>query len=322
VPERLGFCPQLEDTVASLPRPDLIHIHGLWRVHYAQTARYARRLGVPVVLSLHGMLYLEALAEHRTLKQLARWVYQDRVLRHASCLHATSPEEIAGVRRFGFTGPVALILWGVDTPEHADAPRQLRRIPDARRRTVVYLGRLHPRKGLDVLLSAWSRLGSREGCRLVVAGADSDGYRSTLTTRANALGVADSVEWRDALSGLERERIFDEASVLVLPSAYENFGLVVAEALARGVPAIATQGTPWGSLVEEQCGWWIPFGVEPLTAALSDALARSDAELEVMGERGRRFATARFRWECTAAAMRELYDWLLGKRPQPAFVNL
>jgi glycosyltransferase involved in cell wall biosynthesis len=320
MPRRVGFCPRFRRTAASLSRPDVIHVHGLWRLHYWQAARYARALQIPSVVSLHGMLFRKALAEHGSQKRLARWLFQDRALRMAACLHATSASEIVEARRLGFPAPIALVPWGVDMPERAASAAAPRRSL-AEGRTVLYFGRLHPRKGVDVLLRAWSRLGRRQADRLVIAGADPEGYRAALEALAIELAVNDSIVWVGVASGAERESLFERASVVVLPSAYENFGLVIAEALARGVPVIATQGAPWASLLEEECGWWIPAGLEPLAVALADALGRSDADLHAMGERGRRFARGRFRWECSATAMRELYEWLAGRRRQPAFVD-
>jgi glycosyltransferase involved in cell wall biosynthesis len=296
-----------------------VHIHGLWRLHYWQAARYARELRIPSVVSVHGMLYRQALAEHGGFKRLARWLYQDGVLQTAACLHATAADEIVEIRRLGFSKPIAMIPWGVDIPDHAEVSRIDQQLTSPRR-TVLYFGRLHPRKGLDRLLHAWSRL-ARDGCRLVLAGGDADGYQSTLTSLASELGISDSVEWAGIRSGADRERLFANATVLVLPSAYENFGLVIPEALARGVPVIATHGAPWASLVEERCGWWIEPGVDALAAALSDALGRSGDELRAMGERGRRFAGSRFRWPCVSNAMCELYEWVLGAGPRPAFVD-
>jgi glycosyltransferase involved in cell wall biosynthesis len=314
-PRRLGWCPHFRRAAASLPRPDLVHIHGLWRLHYWQAARYARRLRVPAVVSVHGMLYRNALGERAALKRAARALFQDAVLDGAGCLHATAPEEVLEIRRAGFAGPVALIPWGVAIPEGPGGNGN-----GAGARNVLYLGRVHPRKGLDVLLRAWARADGR-GSRLVVAGADPVGHRSELVTLAAELGIDASIEWRDVVTGESRERLFRDAAVLVLPSGFENFGLVVAEALARGIPVIATRGTPWASLAEERCGWWIPQSVDTLAAALSDALARSDDELRAMGQRGRRLVADRFGWERVAAAMRELYEWLLAGRPRPAFIQ-
>lgn len=319
-PRRLGFCPDLPTIVAALPRPHVVHIHGLWRLHYLQAAWYARRLRVPVVVSVHGMLYDVALAKSAGLKRPARWLYQDRLLRSARCLHATAPEEADEIRRLGFDGPIAVVPWGVDMPDpHGHAAPVTGKGPG---RVLMYFGRLHPRKRLDVLLDAWSQVYRRfDGWRLVIAGADPDGYRATLTTLASDLGVSGSISWFGPAAGAERERLFADADVVVLPSDYENFGLVVAEALARGVPVIATQGSPWASLASERCGWWIPTGVGPLAHALASAMGLTDTERLAMGDRGRLLARAHYSWNVAGAAMERLYAWVVGSGPEPEFVR-
>lgn len=320
-PHPLAFCPDLDSIVSSPPRPEVVHVHGLWRLHYLQASRFAMRAGLPVLVSVHGMLHDLALEEKSVSKRIARWLYQDNLLRHARCLHVTATKEADEIRRLGFEGPFAVIPWGVDVP---DDGRSAALPPGARPEpsTVLYLGRLKASKGLEVLLRAWSRVAARFGNRrLVIAGSGSLAYRDRLAALSAELGVSSSVEWAGPLDGAARERAFRDAALLVLPSAYENFGLVIAEALARGVPAIATYGAPWASLADEACGWWIPVGVDPLVAALSDALSRPAGDLRAMGERGRRWARANFAWDTTARAMHAVYGWLLGCGPAPSFVT-
>jgi glycosyltransferase involved in cell wall biosynthesis len=316
-PARAGYSRAFDATAAALPRPDVVHVHGLWRALYGQAAAYAARLGVPLVISAHGMLYRPALAVRPRLKGLARWLFQDAAIARARCLHATVQEEVEEIRRFGFTGPVAVLPWGVDEPSgerhspQSGAPRAL-----------LYFGRLHVRKGIDRLLHAWARVASRfPDWRLTIAGPDPDRLRPSLESLAAASGLASSVVWIDAPDAAARERLLGDASLVVLPSAYENFGMVVAEALVRGVPAIATHGAPWSDLVEQRCGWWIPVGDEALAEALADALARSPDDLRAMGARGRRFARDRFSWDRTARRMIELYAWAANAGPEPSFVQ-
>ena len=317
-PHPLAFCPDIR-RVLSAAHPDLVHIHGLWRLHYAQAARWAFRAGRPAVVSVHGMLHPLARAEQSGSKQIARRLFQDTVLRRARCLHVTAAAEADEVRRLGFTGPFAVIPWGVDVPDAEDTPPATG--SDGTRR-VLYLGRLRPSKGLDVLLRAWAQVSVRvPDWRLAIAGIDVDGYQASLQALASELGVQNSVDWVGPVDGGARERAFAQAELVVLPSSYENFGLVVAESLARGVRVVATEGAPWSALVEEACGWWIPTGVDALAATLADALGRPAAERRAMGERGRRYARATFRWETTAQAMRHLYAWLLGGEPVPPFVS-
>ncbi len=320
-PHPLAFCPDLGSVVSSPPRPEVVHVHGLWRLHYLQAARFARRSGLPVLVSVHGMLHDLALQEKPVPKRIARWLYQDDLLRHARCLHVTAKKEADEIRRLGFEGPFAVIPWGVDVPP-GDRSGTFSAASIVEPTTVLYLGRLTPSKGLEVLLRVWARIADRfPNARLVVAGSGPESYRDALAALASDLGVSRSVEWRGPVDGDARERVFREATLLVLPSSYENFGLVVAEALVRGVPAIATHGSPWSSLIEQSCGWWIPVGVDPLADALAEALGRPADDLRAMGERGRRFARANFAWDTTARAMRALYDWLLGHGPAPSFVS-
>jgi glycosyltransferase involved in cell wall biosynthesis len=320
-PRWLGYCRGMSAVLDSLPPPDLVHVHGLWRVLYAQAGRYAENSHRPLVISTHGMLYdLALIAGRLRRKGVARWLFQDRLLRSARCLHVTAPDEADQLRRLGFDRPVAIIPWGVDTPSESDT--RILTPPDSERRALLYFGRLHPHKGLDVLLRAWSQVCRRFAAwHLVIAGSDFDGYGATLARLASELGVSDSVSFPGPVDGVARERLFGGASLLVLPSARENFGLVIAEALVRGVPVIATQGAPWSRVVDEQCGWWVPVGMEPLVTVLGDALARPPETLWAMGARGRQFARAQFAWETATRAMIDLYHWVLERGPQPSFVS-
>ena len=135
------------------------------------------------------------------------------------------------------------------------------------------------------------------------------------------LGIAEAVTFAGPARGSAREQLFTDASLVVLPSPAENFGFVVPEALVRGVPVIATQGAPWSSLVAEACGWWIPPGESALAAALAEALSQPPNALREMGEQGRRLVRAHYTWDRVAASMMELYEWTLGRRDEPAFVQ-
>lgn len=317
--QRIGYCPDAAAILGSLPQPDVAHIHGLWRLHFLQSARFAFDRGIPVMVSVHGMLHDAALRQRAGLKRMARWLFQDALLAGARCLHATAPEEAGEIRRLGFGGPVAVVPWGVDMPDAAPARSQG---VSGGRRTALYLGRLHPSKGLEPLVRAWARLGDwRRSWQLVLAGYDEGNYRGRLETLAAALDLGDSVIFAGAVEGGEREQLFAGASFVVLPSPAENFGFVVPEALGRGVPVIATEGAPWSRVVAEGCGWWVPAGEASLAAALTDALGCTPDALREMGERGRRFARAHFAWDRVAADMVALYEWMLGRRAEPAFVE-
>jgi glycosyltransferase involved in cell wall biosynthesis len=185
----------------------------------------------------------------------------------------------------------------------------------------LFLGRFHPTKGVDVLLRAWARVRARvPSSTLVLAGYDDGNYRQRLSALASSLGVSGSVTFLGPVEGPARERLFADASLVVLPSPAENFGMVIPEALVRGIPVVTTTGTPWSRIVAEDCGWWVPAGEDSLAAALTDALGRHPDALRQMGERGRTFARA-FTWEGVAASMTGLYTWALGLGPEPPSVR-
>jgi glycosyltransferase involved in cell wall biosynthesis len=321
-PWRLGYCRDTAAILDSLPPPSVVHVHGLWRLHYLQAARFALARGIPLVISVHGMLFAGALRQRAALKRLGRWVFQDALLQHASCLHATADEEAEAIRRLGFHGAIAVVPWGVHAPDDGPARLPATSEEGPKRRELLYLGRLHPSKGLEPLLRAWAhRRPQPDAWHLVLAGYDANGYLATLKALAAELEIADTITFAGPVDGVAREQRFRQASVVVLPSPAENFGFVVPEALARGLPVIATQGAPWSTLASEACGWWVPPGEASLTAALDDAMSQSRQTLREMGERGRQLVRERFTWERVAAAMIDLYGWTLGRRAEPAFVQ-
>jgi len=162
---------------------------------------------------------------------------------------------------------------------------------------VLFLGRFHPTKGLDTLLRAWAGVSRRfPSTQLLLAGYDDGGFRAQFQSLAESLGISPSVSFHGAVDGREREDLFSRSSLLVLPSPSENFGLVVPEALVRGIPVITTRGTPWSAVAAERCGWWVPATEEGIAGALTEALDAPSPDLRAMGDRGREFARAAFAW--------------------------
>jgi glycosyltransferase involved in cell wall biosynthesis len=313
---RLGPITDAPAVLRSLMPIDVAHIHGLWRMPYLQIARTARACGMPIVVSAHGMLHPAALAQRSLAKRLVRWLVQDPLLLDgARCLHETAAEEADFIRQAGYRGPIAIIPWGIDRPP-ASPSRAMSDTP-----LLVFLGRLHPSKGIDTLLAAWARIAAQfPAWRLVIAGYDEGGYRAALESRARELRIAARVTFSGPVTDADREALFDAASIVVLPSPAENFGLVVAEALVRGIPAVATTGAPWRALAEEGCGWLSEPDPGALAATLGEALSTDESTRSVMGARGRRYALPRFDWERVARRMADLYEWVAGRRPPPEFV--
>jgi glycosyltransferase involved in cell wall biosynthesis len=183
---------------------------------------------------------------------------------------------------------------------------------------VVFLGRLHPIKNLPVLLRAWAVMRHRPaGARVVLAGPDEGGHRAQLEALAAELGIAAEVDFIGDVPSHAIAGVLASAWCLVLPSKTENFGNVVTEALACGAPVIASTGTPWASLVERGCGWWVPAEPAALGAAIREALALSVEERQSMGERGRAFAHDVFDVGAVARAMRAWHESIVREARAP-----
>ncbi|MCW5713914.1 MAG: glycosyltransferase [Bauldia sp.] len=293
----------------------VIHGHGLWLKPNLDVAAAARRRRVPLIVSPRGMLAPEARGYSRTRKALVWWLGQRRALEGAACIHATSASEHDDIRALGLKAPVAVIRNGIDLPE---------RRPEAgdrgARTTVLSLGRIHPKKGLASLVEAWALVeGMRPDWRLRIVGPDENGHAGELRQLAARSGLR-RVSIEDAVYDEGKAQAFREAGLFVLPSRNENFGLSAAEALAAGVPVIATRGTPWSGLVSEMAGWWVDGAPPSLADALREATARPAAELAAMGDRGRAWMERDFGWDRVAAEMREVYRWLLSGGTPPSTV--
>lgn len=302
------------------PGPALLHDNGLWLPSNWIAARTARRLGRPYVISPHGALTPWALAWHPWRKRLALALFQHRLLAQASGLIASAEPERAGIRRLVQRPPIAVIANGIalpDTiPEHDFAPESPR--------TLLFLSRLHPVKNLPSLISAWARLLPRPEFRnwqLVIAGPEEVGHRAELDRQVESLGPAPRISFAGPVPDERKSAVYASADLFILPSNSENFGLVVAEALAHGRPVITTTGTPWSDLPALGAGWWTAPTAEALADAMAEAMALPAEARAAMGRRGAAMVASRYGWPQIAGQTLAFYQWLVSGGPKPPFVD-
>lgn len=314
-PSRLGVSNAMRrGLVEAAGAADLVHNHGLWMAPNVYSAMAASAARKALVISPRGTFSPVALRRSAWLKRVFWTLAQGRAVRAAAALHATSEQEYRDIRARGLAQPVAVIPNGIDIPEAAATgagPGALRRL--------LYLGRLHPIKGLEVLIQAWANTAQRfPDWELSLVGPGEAAYRGKLERLAADLG-APRVSFAGPAYGAAKGEAYCGADLYVLPSFSENFGMSVAEALAAGLPVIATTGTPWSALVAEGCGWQVEPKAEPLAAALAEAMARPPETLAAMGARGRTWMARNFSWARVAAEMEVFYLWVLqGGAPPPS----
>ncbi len=324
---RSGFLSDLEyqyplnhfKDISRLHRHNQIHIihdHGLWLLCNHVTTDAANRLGVPFVVSPRGMLEPWALDFKSWKKKLAWRLWVGRDLNKVTAFCATAQKEAENLRQLGFRQPIAIIPNGIDIePAFGSQKTDNRHI-----RQALFLSRVHPVKGVCELVEAWAKV-RPIGWELVIAGPDEDGHATEVRSCISRYGLDSVVRLIGPIDGEAKWRLYQESDFFVLPTFSENFGIVVAEALAMGTPVITTKGAPWDGLVQHNCGWWIDIGVEPLVQALGDATALRAEMLSAMGARGRHFVGQSFAWERIAEKMQKFYLWLLGQTEKPDFVR-
>jgi glycosyltransferase involved in cell wall biosynthesis len=356
-----GWCPRFRRVLMKeAAKADIVHNHGLWMWPNAYAREAAVAAGNPLMISPRGMLEAWSLGRSKLRKAVAWRLFEKKNLQSAAIFHATAASEAESIREASkrlrdeeskrpkvketiAEVPIVVAPNGVDLPDLRRKPgREVleEKFPELRdRRWIVFMSRLHPKKGVDVLLRAWARqkevtsekwrepetavavVDSVRRSRgqtkirpvLVLAGSDLIGYRREVEKMVRELGVQDSVVITGELQGEMKDALLANAEVFVLPSYSENFGIVVAEAMAWGRPVIASTGTPWQEVAEVGAGWWVEPGEEPLAKALAEAMGKRPQELEAMGAKGRALVEERYTWAAPARKLIEAYSGLTGR---------
>ncbi len=289
-------------------RPDVVHVNGCWMPQCALAQRWAQRMGCKVVLTPHGMLEPWIVRRHYyTRKMPALWLYQKRAVVMADCLHATAESERDNILKLGYNTNVEVIANGVDV-ESIVMKQSWKRT-----RKILFLSRVHVKKGIELLIEAAARLKNELNLyEVTVAGEGDADYIDELKAGTVSVGLDGMVRFVGGVYGEKKWAVLRDADVLVLPTFSENFGIVVAEALACGTPVITTKGAPWSDLAAWKCGWWIERDVDALVEAMKGFLALTDDERRRMGLNGRRLVEAKYSSRRMADDMLGLYRRLSG----------
>lgn len=295
---------------------DIYHTNGLWMYCNHKTCSIARKKNKPYIITPHGMLYSQALKRSYWKKYPLIKLFFNKDINKASCIHVTCEEEMNHVRNFGYKGDIALI------PNLINIPSFVNNINRTYKKKVFgFLGRLHPRKKVENIIKGFYKLQPelKEKSELMILGSGNIEYEVFLKKEVDRLGLK-NVKFLGFISGREKYEILSSISALFVPSDFENFGMIIPEALSVGTPVMASLGTPWNILNHYGCGWWSESSPEKIAEIMTEVILMEKESLVTMGNKGKVLVSDNFSPNVVSSKMRELYNYILYGGYTPNFL--
>ena len=337
-PRRFGYAPDMTRELEGFS-PDLVEVHGLWTYTSRVSQRWHRKTGHPCFIHPHGMLDPWAVRHSGWKKTLVAHLFENRHLNEAGCLRALCRAEADAIRSYGVRVPIAVIPNGIDLPK--EMVEGVRGTRNEEPKTLLYLGRLHPKKGLLNLIRAWSSKAT-DDWQLVIAGWDEGGHKKELQQLCRELGLPfstipagefptkneaprtrnrESLTFAGPVFGEAKEALLSSADAFVLPSFSEGLPMTVLEAWAHRLPAVMTDACNLPEGFAAGAGIRVEPTAESVAEGLATLFTLADSDREAMGTAGRRLIEDRFLWSSIASQTSLVHDWLVGGGTRPGFVE-
>lgn len=316
-----GYSPKLTGCLLR-ERLDLVHQHGLWQYPSIACLRWYGKTAAPYLVSPHGMLDAWALGNSAWKKRLAGQLFQRSHLECAACLHALNMAELRAIRAFGLRNPVVVLPNGIDLPQEcASVPPTWAAQVESGLKVLLYLGRLHPKKGLSALIRAW-KVAAPEGWHLVIAGWAQGGYEAQLKRLAQTMGIARTAAFVGPQFGQDKAASFQRADAFVLPSLSEGLPMAALEAWSYRLPVLMTAACNLAEGFTAGAAMEMPLDPQGMSDKLTEFLEQSDEERQWMGNAGRHLVEERFTWERVAQQMSAVYQWIGRGGARPGVVEV
>ncbi len=314
-PDFLYYAPALRERARELvASADIIHGHGLYVGTNYLMGTEARRQRRPLVYHTHGFLDPWILNRSRWKKRLVHWLFENANFQHARLWRALTAKEADQIRSQGIKGPIVVVPVGLhladfDVPYRAGEEIQTPLVPHLKKERkfrAVFISRLHPKKGLDLLISAWAALAAeRRDWELIIAGPDEGGYAATVDWFIEQNCLAASVRRVGKISHESKVKLLKSADLFVLPSYSEGFTTAILEAMAASAPVVATRECNFPELFQNGGGWDCDVHLNSVTEALRTALTASESERHQRGAAGRRLLERDYTWESVCRRLLE-----------------
>ena len=313
------------DLEAVVRGAEVVHMHGLWQGHTRRGARAARKAGVPYVIAAHGMAEPWAMRQKALKKAVYTALVEGKNLRRAACLHALARPEVGHLRAIAPRTPVALVPNGVDLAPFDDLPPRSEleaECPElAGKFVLLFFGRLHAKKGLDLLAGAMGALkADRHDLHVLLAGNDDGALAPFLATSRGGGRRGSRITRVGHVEGERARHVWAAADAFILPSYSEGFSMAILEALACRLPVVITTACHFPELGEADGGIVVEPTADDVTRGLRELLERSPAERAELACNGRALVEGRYTWDRQAARLAEVYRWVAGGGPAPEAV--
>lgn len=303
---------------------DILHMETLWRYPQLIMRSWAKKCKGPIVCSPHGMLDPYIIKNQGFLKRIFARVFMQKSLESVTCFHALCKKEFEDIRSYGLKQPIAIIPNGINIPNCRNIKIEKRK--DSKKH-LLYLGRLHKKKGIDLLLEAISMLKKQnnqflDNWILDVVGWDDEGFQKRLEEIVNNNNINDKVIFHGSLFGEEKNKIYLNSDAYILPSHGEGLPMTILEAWSYGIPVLMTPQCNIPEGFNENAAIFIDNNIESIVNGLVSLFKMNDDELKEIGENGRNLVKNKFSWDTSAHKMIQLYEWLIGLSNKPDFVYL
>jgi glycosyltransferase involved in cell wall biosynthesis len=290
-----------------IPESDIVHIQGVWLFPLWLASFYCYLYKKKLIISPRGSLSPNRLKKSKIKKLISKFFFEKRMLNFADLIHTTSLIEKDNVLNFGVSTSSFVVPNGVDI---INPNCFSKRIIKTDKKICLFLGRLDPIKGLDILIQTWGKV-KNDNWILVICGPDEKNYKSKLIKKIKDSKLESQIILIDPIYGEEKFNLYTQSDLFVLPSYGENFGITIAEALICGLPVITTKFTPWSELLEYNCGWFIDLNEVALTKALNEALITNKDILKKMGENGINLIKENYDYKKLSKKMIDVYSNLI-----------
>lgn len=305
-PQKAFYAPEMKSAaIDQISLAEIIHGHGFYVYPNLLFGGLARKHAKPMVYHIQGFLDPWILARSRYKKRIAHLLFENANFRHVAWWRAVSEKEYAQARDYGIVAPIEVLPNGVHMPparSEEAITSQLERFPRKREKRLVFLSRIHPKKGLDLLFKAWSQIDTKltQNWEIAVFGPDEGGHLAEVSALLKELNLTTPVHFYGSVSGIDKEAAYRSADLFILPSRSEGFPMAVLEAASYGLPVVQTSECNFAELTHAQGAWEASPEVESIKRTLDETLRADVSELRQRGEAGKRLVKDQYQWSSIA----------------------